>query len=54
MSDDTQSIRCGEKIIQFIPPVISTEDVEVCNMSREEFFTEKTSRGDGWQGSTGV
>lgn len=54
MSNDTQCVQCGEKIIQFIPHVISTEDVEVCNMSREEFFTEKTSRGEGWQGSTGV
>lgn len=47
-----QVVKCGEKAIQFIPHVISTEPVEVLDMTAEEFFTEKTSRGEGWQGST--
>jgi len=34
--------------------LISTEPIEILNVSAEEFFTEKTSRGEGWQGSTGV
>ena len=33
---------------------ISTEEVEVLDQTPEEFYTEKTSRGDGWQGSTGL
>ena len=53
-SKSYQTVECGQKIIQFIPHVISTAEVEVCDMTPEEFYTEKTSRGDGWQGSTGV
>lgn len=49
-----QTIECGQKIIQFIPHLISTEEVEVLDIPESEFYTEKTSRGDGWQGSTGV
>lgn len=54
LSDRWQTIKCGEKIIQFIPHVISTEEIEVLNLTPEEFFVEKTSRGEGWQGSTGI
>ena len=49
-----QQLRCGDKVVQFIPHVISTEQIEVLDMSVDEFFTEKTSRGEGWQGSTGL
>jgi len=53
-SDEFQEIDCGQKIIQFIPHFISTDELEVLDMSEEEFFTEKTSRAEGWAGSTGV
>jgi dUTPase len=49
-----QTLECGQKAIQFIPHVISVEPVEVLNVSESEFYTKKTSRGSGWQGSTGV
>ena len=53
-SNTYQTLECGQKAIQFIPHLIATEDVEVLDMKPEEFYTEKTSRGDGWQGSTGL
>ena len=53
-SDVYQVVKCGEKVIQFIPHLISTEPVEVLDLTPEEFYTEKTSRGEGWQGSTGI
>lgn len=53
-SDSVQCMEFGQKIIQFIPLIISTEDVVIKNMSPEEFFTETTSRGAGGFGSTGV
>lgn len=53
-SDEYQSLECGTKAVQFIPHLISTDPVEIVNATEEEFFTEKTSRGDGWQGSTGL
>lgn len=53
-SDEYQVVECGTKVIQFIPHLISTEEVEVLDQTPEEFYTEKTSRGDGWQGSTGL
>lgn len=53
-SDEYQVVECGTKVIQFIPHLISTEEVEVLDLSPEEFYTEKTSRGDGWAGSTGL
>lgn len=53
-SNSYQTVECGQKIIQFIPHVISTSAVEVLDLTAEEFYTEKTSRGEGWQGSTGV
>ena len=49
-----QQIECGQKIIQFIPHLISTEELEILDCSEEEFYTEKTSRGSGWAGSTGI
>ena len=53
-SDEYQVVECGQKVIQFIPHLISTEEIEIVDQTPEEFFTEKTSRGDGWQGSTGL
>ena len=53
-SNNYQYIECGQKAIQFIPHLISTEPIEILDQSPEEFYTEKTSRGEGWQGSTGT
>jgi len=53
-SDEYQTLKCGEKAIQFIPHLISTDPVEIVDLPEEEFYTEKTSRGEGWQGSTGL
>lgn len=53
-SDDMQKVKCGQKIIQFIPHLISTDPIEVLDLTLEEFYTKTTSRGEGWQGSTGV
>lgn len=53
-SDEWQTLECGQKVIQFIPYLISTDPVEVIDLPAEEFYTEKTSRGEGWQGSTGL
>lgn len=53
-STEYQTLECGQKAIQFIPHLIATDEVEVLDLTPEEFYTEKTSRGDGWQGSTGV
>ena len=47
-------LECGQKAIQFIPHLIATDEIEVLDLTPEEFYTEKTSRGEGWQGSTGV
>lgn len=49
-----QVIECDQKVVQFIPHLISTTPLEILDLSPEEFYTEKTSRGEGWQGSTGV
>jgi len=53
-SDEYQTLECGTKAVQFIPHLISTDPVEIVDLPEEEFYTEKTSRGDGWQGSTGL
>lgn len=53
-SDTQQTIEFGQKIIQFIPHYICTEGLIVRNMSADEFFTEKTERGNSGFGSTGV
>ncbi len=49
-----QEIEFGQKIIQFIPTVIATDEVVVSDLPEEEFFSEKTKRGEGGFGSTGV
>jgi dUTPase len=49
-----QIIECDQKIVQFIPHLISTAPIEVLNLTPEEFYTVATSRGEGWAGSTGT
>jgi len=51
-SDHYQHLEFGKKAVQFIPHLISTDPVEIVDMTPEEFYTEKTKRGTGWQGST--
>lgn len=53
-SNQYQILECDQKVVQFIPHVVSTDPVEVLDLLPAEFYTEKTSRGEGWQGSTGV
>ena len=53
-SNNIQTIEFGQKIIQFIPHLMSTDEIIIRNMSPAEFFTENTKRGDGKFGSTGV
>ena len=53
-SNKYQVLECGQKVVQFIPHVISTDEIQMVDATAEEFYTEKTSRGEGWQGSTGV
>ena len=53
-SNKYQVVECGTKVIQFIPHIISVEPIEVLDIPEKEFYTKKTSRGDGWQGSTGL
>lgn len=56
-SKQEQRIEFGKKIIQFIPTIISNEEHTVEDLlftTEEEFFPEKTNRGAGGFGSTGV
>lgn len=54
-SDEYQTLECGQKAVQFIPHLISTDPVEVVDMTPEEFYKDsKSSRGEGWAGSTGL
>ena len=53
-SDEYQEVNCGQKVIQFIPHIISTDELEIIDKTPEEFYTEKTKRGSGRQGSTGI
>ena len=55
-SDKYQAIQCGTKIIQFIPHLISTDPVEIVDMSAEDFYKDTTSsRGDkGFGNGTGI
>ncbi len=54
-SNNYQVIECGQKAVQFIPHVISTDPVEIVDMTAEEFYKDSNSkRGEGWQGSTGL
>lgn len=54
VSRKVQMVECGTKVIQFIPHLISTDPVEIVDMTPEEFYKDSNSkRGEGWQGSTG-
>ena len=53
-SSTYQTVECGQKVVQFIPHLISVDPVEMVDASPEEFYTETTSRGTGWAGSTGT
>ena len=53
-SDRYQTLEFGQKAVQFIPHLISTDEFEVLDLSPEEFYTKKTLRGDGGFGSTGL
>lgn len=53
-SNEWQVVECGQKVVQFIPIVISTDPVEIVDKKEYEFFTEKTNRGEGGFGSSGV
>lgn len=53
-SDEEQVIEFGQKIVQFVPFIIDTNDIIISNETEEEFFIEKTNRGSGGFGSTGV
>lgn len=52
---DVQEIRCGEKLVQFIPRIIDNEDHRVVEgISSEEFYEGVTTkRGSDGFGSTG-
>lgn len=52
-SNQIQSINAGEKILQFILIKIGTDQTEEIG-SLEELYPEKTARGSGGFGSTGV
>jgi len=54
VSNKYQTLKCGEKAVQFIPHLISTDPVEIVNMTAEEFYKVKSKRGEDWQGSTGT
>lgn len=54
-SDSDKVITFGQKITQFVPVVIDDNEIVVHRgISESEFFTETTSRGAGWAGSTGT
>ena len=54
-SDKPQTIEFGQKIIQYVPEYIYIDDITIhSNITEEEFFTNKTSRGSGAFGSTGI
>ena len=54
-SDVPQTIEFGQKIIQFIPHFISTDEISIFTGSEEDFYKNSQSkRGDGKFGSTGV
>lgn len=54
-TNEYEYIEYDSKIIQFLPFYINTEKHKVYdNMSENEFYTEKTNRGEGGFGSTGL
>jgi deoxyuridine 5'-triphosphate nucleotidohydrolase len=53
-SDEYQVIKCDEKIMQMVEVKIGNGAKVYSGLTPEEFFTEKSSRGDGGFGSTGL
>ena len=56
-TDKPIELPLGAKIVQFIPRVIDSTPIEICNnVSLEEFYTdfEFSNRGEGAFGSTGI
>ena len=53
-SNDYQTIKCDEKIMQMVEVKIGNGAKVYKDLSPEEFFTEKSSRGEGGFGSTGL
>lgn len=54
-SDQVQTIELGTKIVQFVPYVFDTAEIEVVSgMTKEDFYADMTfnNRGDGAFGST--
>lgn len=50
-----QVVECDTKVIQFIPHLISTDEIEIVDTTAEDFYKDSTSsRGEGWAGSTGI
>ena len=54
VSDEPQTILFGQKIVQFVPHLISTDKITVYDGPKDEFYSETTSRGEGRFGSTGI
>lgn len=54
-SDERVVIEYGKKLVQFVPFYINIDKHKVYdNISEDEFYTEKTTRGEGGFGSTGI
>lgn len=53
-SDEYQTIKCDEKIMQMVEVKIGNGAKVYSGLTPDEFFTEKSSRGDGGFGSTGL
>lgn len=53
-SEEYQSIKCDEKIMQMVEVKIGNGAKVYQHLSTDEFFTEKSSRGEGGFGSTGL
>ena len=55
VSNDVQYIEFGKKIVQFVPFLIDDSEPEVfTDLKPEEFFNNKSNRGAGGFGSTGL
>ena len=53
--DDSVNLTLGTKICQLVPVKLATQEVKIIgDMNPDDFFTEKTARGAGGFGSTGI
>lgn len=56
-SNEHQEIYCGNKVVQWVPVLIDNSGFEVVDgneVSKDKFFGQKSVRGDGCMGSTGL